>query len=200
LQDVAEKNAVLTFKPREKGGVIMAPPKKNKYWQMRGTHGRKPKIDMPETLWKECCKFFEWVEANPLHEEKLFSYQGEIHKGAIQRMRAMTIEGLCLFIGIDPRTWRMWRDSRDDLIPIIERVEMICYEQKFTGAAADLLNPNIIARDLGLKDKTEHEHTGSLTSKEANPLEVATRLMSLMDKARKAKAEAGKKEESTSGN
>jgi hypothetical protein len=29
------------------------------------------------------------------------------------------------------------------------------YEQKFSGAAAGLLNPNIIARDLGLADKSE---------------------------------------------
>ena len=38
------------------------------------------------------------------------------------------------------------------------------------GAAADLLNPNIIARDLGLKDVATHEHTspdGSMTPKSA---------------------------------
>ena len=34
-------------------------------------------------------------------------------------------------------------------------------EQKFTGAAADLLNANIIARDLGLKDNVSNEHTGA---------------------------------------
>jgi hypothetical protein len=31
----------------------------------------------------------------------------------------------------------------------------VILDQKFTGAAADLLNPNIIARDLGLTDKKE---------------------------------------------
>ena len=30
--------------------------------------------------------------------------------------------------------------------------------QKFEGASAGLLNANIIARDLGLSDKTELEH------------------------------------------
>ena len=38
--------------------------------------------------------------------------------------------------------------------------EEIIYNQKFTGAAADLLNPNIIARELGLADKQQNEHTG----------------------------------------
>jgi hypothetical protein len=40
----------------------------------------------------------------------------------------------------------------------------VIYEQKFTGAAADLLNPNIIARDLGLADKQDHQSSdGTMT-------------------------------------
>ncbi|MBS9307116.1 DNA packaging protein [Escherichia coli] len=31
------------------------------------------------------------------------------------------------------------------------------YDQKFSGAAADLLNANIIARDLGLKEQSQVE-------------------------------------------
>ncbi|WP_290688531.1 terminase small subunit [Haematobacter sp. UBA3484] len=42
-----------------------------------------------------------------------------------------------------------------DLSEVITRVEQIIRTQKFEGAAADLLNPNIIARELGLADKTE---------------------------------------------
>lgn len=38
---------------------------------------------------------------------------------------------------------------------ICTRVREIIYEQKFTGAAAGLLNPMIIARDLSLRDKSE---------------------------------------------
>ena len=38
--------------------------------------------------------------------------------------------------------------------------------QKFAGAAADLLNANIIARDLGLADKNE------VTGKDGGPVEV----------------------------
>lgn len=35
-------------------------------------------------------------------------------------------------------------------------MEEIIRTQKFEGASADLLNPNIIARDLGLAEKQEH--------------------------------------------
>ncbi|SMP36850.1 terminase small subunit, partial [Shimia sagamensis] len=52
-------------------------------------------------------------------------------------------------------TWREWRKSRKDLSSVMTRVEQIIRQQKFEGAAAELLNPNIIARDLGLADKKE---------------------------------------------
>lgn len=39
----------------------------------------------------------------------------------------------------------------EDFLGVISQVEAIIYQQKFTGAAADLLNTNIISRDLGIK-------------------------------------------------
>ena len=40
---------------------------------------------------------------------------------------------------------------------ITTRAEEIIYDQKFSGAAADLLHANIIARDLGLKEQSQIE-------------------------------------------
>ena len=76
-------------------------------------------------------------------------------------MRPMTLSGLCIFLDIARRTWDEYR-QREDFLPVTTRVEETIRTQKFAGAAADLLNPNIIARDLGLKDKTEREHSGSV--------------------------------------
>lgn len=73
-------------------------------------------------------------------------------------MRAMTIGGLCIFLDINRGTWNAWRAQEDDYSEVIARAEEIIYDQKFSGAAADLLNPNIIARDLGLRDKTDVDH------------------------------------------
>ena len=73
-------------------------------------------------------------------------------------MRAMTIDGLTLFLGIDRRTWNAWRDQ-EDFSEVVMKADQVIREQKFAGAAADLLNPNIIARDLGLTEKTSNEHT-----------------------------------------
>lgn len=71
-------------------------------------------------------------------------------------MRAMTLSGLCLFLDIHEDTWRLYR-AKEDFIEVTTRAEKVIYDQKFSGAAADLLNANIIARDLGLKDRQEVE-------------------------------------------
>lgn len=67
----------------------------------------------------------------------------------------MTIGGMCVFLGIAESTWHAWRKSRPDLSEVITRAEQIIRQQKFEGAAAELLNANIIAREIGLADKTE---------------------------------------------
>lgn len=133
----------------------MAAPKGNQFWKARTRHGRPPMFETPKALWEACCEYFQWVEDNPLWEVKPFAYQGVVTQEKVAKMRAMTIGGLCLFLEIEERTWRTFRE-REDLIPITTRAESVMYEQKFTGAAADLLNPNIIARDLGLADKQDH--------------------------------------------
>jgi len=78
-------------------------------------------------------------------------------------MRAMTIGGLCVFLDINRATWNVWREKRPDLYEVITRAEEIIYQQKFEGASADLLNSNIIARDLGLTDKKDLSGAFSVT-------------------------------------
>lgn len=137
----------------------MAAPKGNRFWEARSSHGRKPIFGSAEELWDACVEYFRWVEDNPLWESKLFAYQGEISEGVAPKMRAMTISGLCLFLDIDRSTWTAWK-TVDDFSAVVSRAEEVIYSQKFAGAAADLLNSNIIARDLGLKDATTSEHSG----------------------------------------
>ena len=143
---------------------IMAWEKGNKYWEFRGKHGRDFKYT-PESLWEEALKYFEWVEENPLKEEKIFAYQGEITKGVISKMRAMTIAGFCLFADICEKTFFNYRNDKDYL-QVITRIENVIKTQKFEGAAAELLNPNIIARDLGLKEQSENTNNNTITWKE----------------------------------
>lgn len=128
----------------------------NRFWEARSSAGPKPKFVDGESLWSACVEYFGWVEDNPLFEDKLVTFQGMATHEPVAKMRAMTLDGLCLFLDIGRSTWNDWRESRPDLLEVITRVEAVIRDQKFSGAAADLLNPNIIARDLGLADKQEH--------------------------------------------
>lgn len=132
----------------------------NRFWEARSSHGANPKFANSDDLWEACLEYFNWCESNPLKEAKAFSYEGKVTLADLPKMRAMTIGGLCIFLDVTRETWGEWRTSRPDLSDVITRAEAVIYEQKFTGAAADLLNPNIIARDLGLADK--REHTGGI--------------------------------------
>jgi hypothetical protein len=133
--------------------------KGNKFWLARSSHGRNPIFSDPEQLRNACYEYFEWVEENPLLEEKIFHSQGMITKDTVTKMRAMTVSGLCLFLDICENTWANYK-KQPDFLSITLEVEKVIYNQKFTGASADLLNANIIARELGLADKQQNEHTG----------------------------------------
>lgn len=138
----------------------------NKFWKARATHGRDKLFTDPQALWEACEEYFEWVVENPLYEDRLVSFQGVSTHEPVAKMRAMTIKGLCTFLGIVEITWRAWRSERKDLAEVIARVDQIIVTQKFEGAAADLLNGAIIARDLGLADKSE------ITGANGGPIET----------------------------
>lgn len=144
----------------------MGAPTGNRFWKNRSTYGREKIFDNSESLWMAACEYFEWVEDNPLYEDKVSFYQGVPTHDPIEKMRAMTISGLCLFLEIDHQTFDNYgsKPGYEDYFGIVEKIRQVIYTQKFTGAAADLLNSNIIARDLGLADKTDIQSTdGSMT-------------------------------------
>jgi len=135
----------------------MAAPKGNKFWLLCSTHGRKPIFETPESLWDAACEYFSYVQANPLYETRAFQHQGEVMLKKIPRMRAMTINGLCLFLDINQETFMLYR-KREGFIGVSEKILETIRSQKFEGAAADLLNGNIIARDLGLVDQRQNKN------------------------------------------
>lgn len=139
---------------------MMAAPLGNKFWLARSSHGRNPIFKNPDDLWAAACEYFEWVQANPLYEDKVNFHQGKAVHEAVPKMRAMTIQALTFFIDISDETWANYCSNKD-FIGITTQIKKVIYSQKFEGAAADMLNSNIIARELGLSDKVQNEHTGA---------------------------------------
>ena len=133
----------------------MPAPDGNRFWEKRSSHGRKPIFETPEDLWNAACEYFAWVEDNPLISVELVKFQGVATKAELPKMRAMTIQGLCIFLDINRDTFYDYK-SKEGFSDIVNQIDQVIYQQKITGAAADMLNPNIIARELGLTDKKDH--------------------------------------------
>lgn len=164
----------------------------NQFWKARAKHGRSKIFSSPNQLWKAAIEYFEWSDENPLLEQKAFAYQGEITKTEITKMRAYTITGLCIFLGVTRNYLTDLKDRLNletrqgkDFARIIKMIEEIIFTQKFEGAAADLLNANIIARDLGLTDKKDIDHKstdGSMAPDGLTTEERQERIQALLSK------------------
>ncbi|MCP4984877.1 MAG: DNA-packaging protein [Colwellia sp.] len=140
----------------------MAAPSENQFWKLRSKHGRDKLFATPELLWEAACEYFQWCDDNPLIENKVINSSKE---GVIDhpspKMRAYTLNGLCLYLDCSDGYFRAFKSTSDeqndkDFLTVISHIEKVIYEQQFTAAAADLLNANIISRSLGLSDKKDH--------------------------------------------
>lgn len=140
----------------------MGAPKGNQFWKLRSKHGRDKLFSSPEILWEEACKYFEWCDENPLG--KIEKVSGEKHyTKEIQHSRVYTWEGLELFLGLSNLSNYKTNEDYKDFFEVVTRIDKIIYNQKFTGAASGLFNSNIIARDLGLKDRSDVTSDGAKT-------------------------------------
>jgi hypothetical protein len=159
----------------------MAAPQGNQYWKLAHNF-RKPKKLTPDEVIDKALEYATWCEENPLIEEKVF---GTGVKMEVNKLRAMTIQGFCLFANI--RTKTFYEYEKDEAYSNITAcVKDLFYAQKLEGAAADLLNPNIIARELGLKDTQEIDHLNNGNSfNSLTDAELVTRLGKLLEPGKK---------------
>lgn len=163
---------------------MAAAAKGNQFWRVRSSHGRKKIFETSGILWEAACEYFVWVEDNPL--SKAITYQGKI-TGKEDLMRAMTISGLCIFMGTNSEYLTQFEKRQDldtgegrDFYRVIKEIKEIIKTQKFEGASAGLLNPNIIARDLGLVDKQTVETIDK--TKNVSDEELENKILSLMSR------------------
>ena len=132
----------------------MPAPKGNSFWRERTSHGRPSVFSSPEQMEAGCEAYFEWVESHPLYEAQTVHYAGKFQTVRLPRPRAMTLKGLCLHLGISRSTWDQYARIQG-FTNISTRAREIIWACKLELAAANLLDANLIARDLGLKDKAE---------------------------------------------
>lgn len=74
----------------------------------------------------------------------------------LPKMRPFTLHGLCRYLQCNTHYFNNFdAEKHEGFSEVVTRIRETIYEQKFSGAASGFLNPNIIARDLGLADKKE---------------------------------------------
>lgn len=138
--------------------------KGNKFWQIRSKHGMDKLFASPELMWEAACEYFQWCDDNPQIE---IDFKGkDIEKVQIPHQRPYTLHGLCSYIGCVTSYFRAFKSQTKagnrkngiDFVTVIGKIEETIYNQQFSGAASGFLNPNIIARNLGLSEKTENTH------------------------------------------
>jgi len=132
----------------------MSAPTGNQFWKLRLKHGRNHKIETAQEIEENFEEYAKWIEETPLNE---VDYRGkDATKVVLPKMRAMTKEHFALSCGLSGwEKLEQYKKRGEDFNEVITRIEKFIYYQKFSGAAAGFLNPNIIARDLQLRDSTD---------------------------------------------
>lgn len=130
----------------------------NQWWAKRSTIGRGKLFDSPETLWDACVEYFEYTDSRKWNK---VDYKGSnVERVEIPTDTPYTLSGLRIFLDIDFQTWINYRSKEgyEDFFDITRKVEEIIYTQKFEGATVGVYNASIVARDLGLAEKTENKN------------------------------------------
>lgn len=142
----------------------MAAPAGNKFWQNRTRHGREKIFTSPELMWAAAEEYFEWCDANPWMKKELMK-SGELVGQLVDvpTQRPYTLSGLCIYLDVNTVYFNQFKynlpEGEKDFSKVIASIEEVIYTQKYEGAAVGVFNANIIARDLGLRDKQDIDHT-----------------------------------------
>ena len=136
--------------------------------RLKSNGGRPRTFETPEAMFEAALAYFKWADANPLVEEKAFQFQGSPVMADINKMRPYTLKAFMLHAGSSYQSWSDYR-ARAEFSEVVNMIDDTIRTQKFDGAVAGLMNPNIIARDLGLVDKQDLTSSdGSMTPKGVN--------------------------------
>lgn len=156
----------------------MPPRKTNTYSRLAASYTSDSDIRFtPASLWEKAREYFQWSEENPLKEQKVFSSGKRL---TVNRIRAMTITGFCVFAGIDRNTYASY--LRDEEYAVVtSRIADVIYTQKFEAAAAGLLETSIVSRELGLREQTDITSNGKNLHIEVIDKETKSEIEKLRD-------------------
>lgn len=136
----------------------MSAPIGNRFWELRSKHGKDKLFTTPELMWEAACEYFQWCEDNPITDTRSFGGKQKVQ-------RPYTIQGLTRYLGCNKDYLEQFEESlkgktdqlSQDYSIIVKDIRSTIYQQKFECAAIGIFKDNIIARDLGLTEKSEQK-------------------------------------------
>lgn len=108
-------------------------------------------------LWKRFRAYVNWVEENPVLQQKHVHYKGKVIPYYESKFRPFLKTEMLRFMKINPAVWSGWKQNRLELKEIIEDIENVIHEQKLIGGYSNQFNTSITAQDLGLTTKLDVE-------------------------------------------
>ena len=139
----------------------MAAPKGNQYYLKRIVNGKPPKYTPKE--WSE--KMIDYLK----YMENCTWNKNEAIKGgdlagtiiSIPTKTPLTIQGFCNFAGVSSELYARYKQDKgfEDYHGITMYIDSIIKQNQLEGSMVGAYNPNIVARLLGLAEKTENDHT-----------------------------------------
>ena len=155
-------------------------PKGNQFWKLRSKHGRDKLFATSGLMWDAACEYFQWCDDHPWIREETTTRQGKdmpiSDSKTLPTARPYTLSGLCLYLSCNTQYFSQFKKAlpknEKDFSLVVTRIEQIIYTQKFEGAAVGAFNANIIARDLGLSDKHQTEHSGNIDLSQITGIEI----------------------------
>ena len=130
------------------------------FWERRTTHDINVLFNDPALLWEAACSYFSYCKQNPIRP-------GDAEKGEnfLPRVLVFTSSGLSLYLGCTTNDFRDLKtclirksglsDVEQELLRVINRIEEVIYLQKFSYAAAGLLNSRMIMREIENEERKQ---------------------------------------------
>lgn len=158
-------------------------PQGNQLWKLRELKGNPVKYT-PEELLKKAAEYFDWLNENPIISTKGAHYQGEPMELETTKPRAPTTGGFCSFATMSLQTYLNYRSAEgyEAYFDIVAQIDNAIISCKIEGAAADVFNSNIIAREVGLADKSVSEvKQVSVMAISDDPMEAQRSYLEMME-------------------
>lgn len=139
----------------------MAAPIGNKFWKARSKHGRDKIFATPNDLLMAAYEYFDWNAKNPWYKKELLKSgdrAGELVDVPVER--PLSERGLCSFIGVNTLYLNQFEKSckekgEEDFSKVIAHIREIIDRQQLEGAKLGVFNHNIVARELGLIERSD---------------------------------------------